>query len=109
MVDPALMCRAHLLGEHRELHALTGMLKKRISLDGYYQNKLLQLPSLGERHEALVKEMQARGYAHHSPLPNVSKQIAREPEQPPVDIVWSWLELMRRCPNCRKQSKVAKS
>lgn len=68
MVDPTIMCRQHLLGEHRELHALRGCLQQGISLDGYLRYGVLQMNSLWTRHTALVNEMEARGYNHKSPL-----------------------------------------
>jgi hypothetical protein len=72
MVDPAIMCRQHLLGEHRELHALYGVFSKRMSWDlsGYIRNNLIEPISLWHRHDELVAEMEARGYNHRSPLPH---------------------------------------
>lgn len=101
MVDPRVMCRAHLLGEHRELHALAGMLRHGISLQGYFDNHLLELPSLEDRHTALVKEMLRRGYSHHSPFYVSQRLIDAQPRQPPVNREWSLRELFRRCPNCK--------
>lgn len=70
-VDPALLCRAHLLGEHRELHAAWNV----ITLDrvGYARHPEVvrwrgRLAALYARHEALVAEMARRGYRHASPL-----------------------------------------
>ena len=70
-VDPALLCRQHLLGEHRELHGLWNIhtLGKR----GYRLHPETarwegRLAALHARHSALVAEMERRGYAHASPL-----------------------------------------
>lgn len=68
---PQLLCRQHLLGEHRELHAIWNILTQ--SKQGYRnhpETKRWQgrLAALFERHEELVKEMQRRGYRHGSPL-----------------------------------------
>lgn len=68
LVEPHIMCRNHLLGEHRELHTFTGTLKKRISVDGYMQLGLLDPDKLSSRHEELVAEMLRRGYGHYSPI-----------------------------------------
>lgn len=70
-VDPALLCRSHLLGEHRELHGLWNILTQ--GLTGYSRHPETlrwegRLAALFERHEALVAEMAQRGYRHHSPL-----------------------------------------
>ena len=70
-VDPALLCRSHLLGEHRELHGLWNILTR--GLVGYSRHPETlrwdgRLAALFQRHEALVAEMERRGYRHHSPL-----------------------------------------
>lgn len=70
-VPPEILCRQHLLGEHRELHALWTILSQQKS--GYthhpetrrWQGKLAALYA---RHELLVSEMERRGYRHASPL-----------------------------------------
>lgn len=70
-VAPALLCRSHLLGEHRELHGLWNILvhDKR----GYRQHPetrrwVGKQAALFKRHEQLVAEMVRRGYTHSSPL-----------------------------------------
>lgn len=67
-IPPNLMCRQHLLGEHVEMHMFAGSLVKGISMKGYIENGLLDLPLLKERHDELVLEMDNRGYNHKSPL-----------------------------------------
>ena len=68
---PSLLCRQHLLGEHRELHGLWRILIE--DRKGYAQHPETRrwrgkLAALYERHEALVEEMARRGYQHASPL-----------------------------------------
>jgi hypothetical protein len=70
-VDPGDLCRAHLLGEHRELHGLWNVLT--LGRRGYRAHPETRrwegkLAALFRRHEALVAEMSARGYRHASPL-----------------------------------------
>jgi len=70
-LDPAVLCRAHLLGEHRELHAVWSILTR--DLGGYRRHPETRrwegrLAALYRRHEALVAEMTRRGYRHASPL-----------------------------------------
>lgn len=67
MIDPAKMCRQHLLGEHNELHKLAGALKKGKRLNGYFKKGLLEPLKLVARHQELVTEMHKRGYNHQSP------------------------------------------
>ena len=65
------LCRNHLLGEHRELHAIWSILTK--NKRGYsrhpetirWKNKLA---ALYLRHKKLTKEMKYRGYRHNSNL-----------------------------------------
>lgn len=95
MVPPQTMCRAHLLGEHRELHALVGTIRRGTSLDGYVRNNLIETRSISVRHRALVTEMLRRGYRHHSPLFYVDTVDAGT-----VDRLAAQLELHRRCAKC---------
>ena len=69
------LCRKHLLGEHRELHGLWNILTKHGGKGGYSQHPetkrwVDKTRALYERHQALVKEMESRGYNHRSPLDN---------------------------------------
>ncbi len=68
MCSPKIMCKNHLLGEHNECHMFLGSLKKRINIDGYIKNDLLEPLSLKNRHDALADEMIKRGYNHNSNL-----------------------------------------
>jgi hypothetical protein len=70
-VEPRLLCRQHLLGEHRELHGLWNILT--LGKVGYSRHPETRrwsgkLRALFTRHELLVAEMGRRGYAHRSPL-----------------------------------------
>ena len=71
-LPPAMLCRQHLLGEHRELHALWTILTT--GSKGGYANHPETLrwhgkqAALYARHEALVTEIARRGYTHHTPL-----------------------------------------
>lgn len=100
MVDPKIMCRQHLLGEHRELHALVGIIRRGTSLAGYSRNNLIETRLLAERHDNLVDEMLWRGYDHHSPLSHTSVDVG---------IVYredALIELLRRCPECRERHRI---
>lgn len=70
-INPKKLCRQHLLGEHRELHALWSILVN--NKKGYRKHPETKrwegkLKALYLRHEKLVKEMKRREYQHHSPL-----------------------------------------
>ena len=70
-LSPSILCRAHLLGEHRELHAIWRVLVEGKSGYAKHPETLRwrgKLAALYQRHEALVSEMERRGYRHSSPL-----------------------------------------
>lgn len=70
-LPPRELCRAHLLGEHRELHGLWNILtqgKGGYSLHPETRRWEGRLAALYLRHDALVEEMLRRGYRHESPL-----------------------------------------
>ncbi len=65
------LCRQHLLGEHRELHALWSIITN--GKIGYSHHPetvrwVGKLKALYARHTALVDEMKRRGYRHFSDL-----------------------------------------
>ena len=70
-IDPKRLCRNHLLGEHRELHAIWVIVTK--GKKGYSTHPETirwkgKLKALYLRHDALVNEMKKRGYRHKSNL-----------------------------------------
>jgi len=65
------LCRKHLLGEHRELHAIWSILlhgKKGYRNHPETQRWIWHLDKLKRRHDSQVREMERRGYSHRSPL-----------------------------------------
>jgi hypothetical protein len=70
-IQPDIFCRNHLLGEHRELHAVWSVItngKKAYANHPEITRWRGRLKALYLRHEELVQEMKARGYNHHTPL-----------------------------------------
>jgi hypothetical protein len=70
-IPPEKLCRQHLLGEHRELHALWSIITQ--NKKGYSNHPETlrwrgKLRALYNRHEQLVNEMEKRGYNHKTPL-----------------------------------------
>jgi hypothetical protein len=84
-VDPPSLCRSHLLGEHRELHAIWTILTQ--GKRGYANHPEVRrwqgkLAALYERHEAQVTVMTRRGYRHASPLdPSLASGEREQDEQ----------------------------
>jgi hypothetical protein len=80
-VAPELLCRQHLLGEHRELHAIHSILRHNKA--GYRQHPetlrwIGRLDALKVRHDLLVAEMLRRGWQHHTPLPLLGDGTTQE-------------------------------
>lgn len=70
-ISPSKLCKNHLLGEHRELHAIWTVItenKKGYSLHPETLRWKGKLKAIYFRHENLVQEMIRRGYNHKSPL-----------------------------------------
>jgi len=109
MVDPKIMCRQHLLGEHREMHALRGMIMKGLSLDGYVRNNCLQFRDIKKRHDRIVAEMIRRGYNHYSPLEEIPDMVTIKysyfVQESKVDVESSLQDLLQRCVRCSKRFK----
>lgn len=96
-VDPAFLCRKHLLGEHLELHMFQGILEKRegIDLTGFYY--LVETYNLQSRHECLVEEMFRRGYyGHKTPMTYEDELKFGE-----IDVEFNIYDLYCRCEECR--------
>jgi hypothetical protein len=70
-IPPEKLCRNHLLGEHRELHAIWSILIHQKKGYAHHPETLRwkgKQKALYLRHEQLVKVMLQRGYHHYSPL-----------------------------------------
>lgn len=104
MVNPTLMCRQHLLGEHVEIHMLVGTLLRKKSIAGFVENDLIEVHSIRARHAELVTEMKRRGMNHRSPLPKFrSRKLGK------VDPRTNLIELARRCKACKAAQRSRKS
>jgi hypothetical protein len=102
MVNPRVMCGRHLFGEHRELHAIIGMIKNpklHASLKGLASRGFLELSSIYSRHQQLHTEMGLR----------MNKQYTSELQEVElwdtgkVDPLVSINELHTRCKQCRRR------
>jgi Pyrimidine dimer DNA glycosylase len=101
LVDPKLLCRKHLLGEHVESHMFLGTIKKGISVNGYVSTGLFDPAKLYSRHDELVTEMLRRGYGHYSDLEviDISKCTTLKPC---IDVEANLRDLFNRCSECRE-------
>jgi len=106
MVDPRILCRQHLCGEHYEIHALMGCLRRGHSVDGYLVNNLLEPSSLFARHEALKEEMLSRGYNHQSHLDSDEcerciKYLSPLRKIKTIHVGMALADLLNRCQECQ--------
>jgi len=106
MIDPATLCRQHLVAEHHECHVFLGKLKAQHRVDGYIGGNLLEVESLYSRHEELVAEMEARGYKHDSPMGpieayNAGLYIPKDLRTRYIDKDRARVELHCRCQACQ--------
>jgi hypothetical protein len=97
-LPPKLLCRQHLLGEHRELHAIWSVITK--GRKGYSRHPETlrwqgRLKALFLRHEDQVLEMARRGYRHHSPLPR-RLAVGRGRQDRRLDSLRRQRQLLRR-------------
>ena len=97
-VDPKILCRQHLLGEHREMHALIGSLRKGRSIKGHIEKGQVEVHNILKRHDALAKEILRRGWRHIKPLSAKGVKLYKAGK---VDSAENKKELGRRCPECR--------
>ena len=110
MVNPKIMCRKHLLGEHVEHHMFAGSINKGINVAGYLAKNLLEPASLWYRHDILSREMLARGYRHQSELPEINwgarpGGISMERFLHEIDREAALGDLLERCPECHERFK----
>ena len=98
MIDPKMLCKKHLLGEHVELHMFVGTINKNKKLDGYKKNGLVEVHNIKLRHRELAAEMIARGMNHQSPLVDFKEFTFGV-----VDVDNSYNELIKRCNGCRNR------
>ncbi len=108
MIDPRIMCRQHLMGEHVEIHMLIGSMRRGRSIDGFLRDHLIQPRSIVKRHDDLVKEMLSRGWNHHTPVPEHEVPILVARYGPvartlTVDPNRSLEDLLTRCKECEKR------
>jgi Pyrimidine dimer DNA glycosylase len=97
MVDPVLMCRRHLLGEHVECHMIRGSVRRGRTLTGFVQTGLVDSRQLVRRHDELATEMLRRGYRHESLLIADFDDTSAPGD---VDVSASLRELAARCKEC---------
>lgn len=107
MIDPKLLCRKHLLGEHGEIHKHRhNFVKKHRITNRIFPIVQIEPFSMEKRHDDLAIEMVNRGYNHQSPFsqPDIS-YLPDQEKNVRVDISNSIMDLKKRCPECESNIK----
>ncbi len=112
MIDPDSMCLQHILGEHRELHALKGSLertkpeydnheKHRKNLTTLARDGLIELKSLKDRHSELVEHLEN----HKSPIGEIPtlEHLPEDVREAEVDREKAVQDLLERPGACRPE------
>lgn len=99
-INPKLLCRKHLLGEHRELHAIWVILTE--NKKGYRSHPETKrwegkLKALFARHEDLVSEMKCRSFRHRSNL-DVAKATGRAVQDKLINTIEEQISILKNKP-----------
>lgn len=104
MINPMLLCKKHLLGEHGELHKHWHCFVKQHDMSGRF-SPVVQIEPLSmlRRHDELAKEMLRRNYKHNSPyiMPDVS--YLEQFLHLKIDLGYNVQDLHARCEECRRR------
>ena len=104
-IDPKLLCRNHLLGEHNEIHKHRhNFVKKHSIAKRIIPVVQIEPENMKKRHDELAEEMTNRGYKHKSPYeqPDLSHLKLNE-RYAKIDINISISDLIKRCTECEKR------
>lgn len=103
-IDPSLLCKQHLLGEHGEIHKHRhNFVKKHKITKRISPIVQIEPENMQKRHDELALEMLKRGYNHNSPYeqPDISYLNIKE-RYAKIDISISINDLINRCTECSK-------
>lgn len=101
MVDPKLLCRPHLLGEHGEIHKFRHNFVKGHKIDG--RRGQIEPLKMKQRHDELSQEMTRRGYNHQSPYKQPDLIMYGDLSDWVVDQDQSLADLHSRCSRCKNR------
>lgn len=101
-IDPAKLCRQHLLGEHKEMHQEAGTLHNHphgeAIVRGHAEKGQVDTALIQKRHDELATELERRGMNHNSPLDfDDPLKIGY------VDVEANKRDLANRCDECRER------
>jgi hypothetical protein len=103
-INPKLLCRQHLLGEHNEIHKHKHNFVKRHKITKrIYPIVQIEPENMKQRHDDLANEMLERGYNHNSSYDQPDLSYLDDKERySKIDLNNSIIDLSNRCPECKK-------
>lgn len=102
MIEPRLLCRQHLLGEHSEIHKHRHNFVKQHSIRGRHGQ--IEPMAMEKRHDSLAAEMVNRGYKHQSPYKQPCLDHLEDIDRlGKVNRLESMRELANRCCDCSER------
>lgn len=104
-INPELLCRNHLLGEHNEIHKHRHNFEKKHKITKrIFPIVQIEPQNMKKRHDELVAEMIKRNYNHNSPYeqPDIS-YLKPEERYARINENISISDLINRCPECAKR------
>jgi hypothetical protein len=101
-INPKLLCRQHLLGEHSEIHKHRHNFVKHHSIAKRISPMVqIEPENMQKRHDELVEEMLARGYNHNSPYEQPDLTYLKPEERfAKINVENSISDLRNRCQQC---------
>lgn len=104
-INPKLLCKNHLLGEHGEIHKHRHNFVKKHKISNRITPVVqIEPESMEKRHAELAAEMVERGYNHSSPYEQPDLSYLNDNERyAKVDLNVSYSDLINRCPECAKR------
>lgn len=97
-ISPNTLCRQHLLGEHRELHAMWTIITENKKGYSFHPETIRwkgKLKALYIRHDLLAHEIESRGYTHKSPL-NKRKAIGKSTQDDFVNTISEQIQILKQ-------------
>lgn len=99
-INPKLLCKSHLLGEHGEIHKHRHNFEKQHNMTGRIGQ--IDASKMEERHDELVTEMLRRGYNHKSPFTQPDTSYLKIDDWK-IDLEFNIKDLKERCQECKRR------
>jgi len=118
MVNPLILCQKHILGEHAEHHMFCGTFRKRLNIQGYIDNNLLEPLAIPQRHDVLafdlirrqrfknngsIKNEHKTWIDHDGYVENLINYLSESQKYHKINVENALYTLMSRCDLCKER------